>query len=88
MNIQGAQHINIILTNYNIRVTHKQSNIASVTLKLHLPATPYEPTYHVQAHSVTISQGTTQSYLCYCAIAGPLPQSVLHLQLGLARVGL
>ena len=59
MNIQGAQHINMTLTNYNIRVTHEQSNIASITPKLHLPALPYEPIYHVQAQSLTISQDIT-----------------------------
>ena len=59
MNIQGAQHINMRPTNYNVRVTHEQSNVASVTLKLHLPAPPHEATNHVQAHSLTISQGTT-----------------------------
>ena len=59
VNIQGAQHINMTLTNYNIRVNHEQSVIASKTPKLHLPAPPHEPTHHVQAHSPTISQGTT-----------------------------
>ena len=71
-----------------IKVTHEHPDTASVSPKLHLTAPLHEPTHHVQIYSLTISQGTTQSYLCSCAVAGPLPRSVLHLPLGLARMGL
>ena len=58
MNIQGAQHINKDSNNY-IKLSHEQSDIASITPKLHLPAPTHETIHHVQAHSLTISQGTT-----------------------------
>ena len=46
-------------SNNNIRVTRVRSNTASIAPKLHDPAPPHEPIHHVQAHSLTISQGTT-----------------------------